>query len=446
MLTFYTDLYGTTWYHSHWSAQYGSGLFGPLVIYGPKNVEYDADLGPVTITDYYHEYYFSAVEKTLAPLAEAGPPLANNNLINGKASNGPAPMASFNFTSGLTYRIRLINPSSASVQKFTIDGYNFTIFANDFVPIEPYETDVVTLSVGQRTDILVKATGQPTDAVWMRGYRPVNCGPSAGGEEVMAAIFYEDADRSQLPTTQPGPNAYNTYCGNDPLSETVPYFPMSPGEPSTTDVLPIEFKSNGTALLWYIADRTFRIDYNDPILLEAKLGNLDFPFIENVHNYGTNKSVRFIIENAGNQPHPMHLHGHNIFVLAEGACGANTGANITSKRDLSVDYGTRPKRDANLGTCWDGTITNPDNPQRRDVQMLQPGSYIVIQWFQNNPGVWPLHCHIAWHLSAGFAWMVLENPDSIQTEMQIPSIMSQTCRDWAAYSNTNVVPQIDDGI
>ena len=466
---FRADLYGTTWWHSHWSSQYGSGLFGPLIIYGPKNAAYDADLGPVMISDYYHEYYFTAVQKTLAPPAEAGPPLAANNLINGKASNGGPGMATFNFTSGKTYRIRLINPSSAAVQKFTIDGYTFTIFANDFVPIEPQETDHVTLSVGQRTDIVVKASGKPTDAVWMRGYRPPPCGPSQGGEEVKAAIFYENADRSQPPTSSPGPNAYNAYCGNDPLSQTVPTYPMAPGDPSVTEVIPLEFKSNGTALLWYMANRTFRADYNDPLLLDSKDGNLDFPYIRNVHNYGSNASVRLIIENTGNQPHPMHLHGHNIFVLAEGDCvgaqnttvfGNSAGhtqknhdsilvkpdGNPPKKRGLKIDYGTRKKRDTTYGNCWDGTITNPSNPQRRDVQMLLPAQFIVIQWFQDNPGVWPMHCHIAWHLSAGFSWQVLEDPDSIQSEMEIPDIMAQTCRDWDTYSSDHIVDQIDDGI
>jgi hypothetical protein len=43
---------------------------------------------------------------------------------------------------------------------------------------------------------------------------------------------------------------------------------------------------------------------------------------------------------------------------------------------------------------WDGTITNPNNPQRRDVQILPPGlpgnpGYIVIQINADNPGVWP---------------------------------------------------------
>lgn len=78
--------------------------------------------------------------------------------------------------------------------------------------------------------------------------------------------------------------------------------------------------------------------------------------------------------------------------------------------------------------------------------MLLPEHYIVVQWNQDNPGTWPMHCHIAWHLSAGFVWMVLENPSAIANEMEIPSIMAQTCRDWSAWTGENVVDQIDDGL
>jgi FtsP/CotA-like multicopper oxidase with cupredoxin domain len=74
--------------------------------------------------------------------------------------------------------------------------------------------------------------------------------------------------------------------------------------------------------------------------------------------------------------HNMHLHGHSFWVLAEG-------------------FGE-----------WDGTVTNPLNPQRRDGQQLAPGSpddpsYIVIQFDADNPGVWPFHCHLVVHASAG---------------------------------------------
>ncbi|KAK5130265.1 hypothetical protein LTR08_002266 [Meristemomyces frigidus] len=466
---FQADLYGTSWWHSHYSSQYASGLLGPMVIYGPKNADYDVDIGPVMVNDWHHQYYEDLVTALLAPLPAVNIPKSDNNLINGKNSfdcsttslpcTPHAPLASFNFTSGKTYRIRFINPSAAATEKITIDGHKFTVIANDFVPIQPYETDVLTLAVGQRTDVIVKATGSSTNAVWMRAYKPPICWPSNGGDEAKAAIFYQDADRSVAPTSSPGPNAYNSYCGNDPLSQTVPFYAIEPGEAAVTEVLPLEFRSNGTNLLWYMANRTFRADYNDPILLESKLGNLDFADIRNVHDYGTNRSLRFIVENTGQQPHPMHMHGHNMFILAEGSCTTNVtvfgnvqgeskaGNTSEYKRDLNIDYGTSSKRAAGqYGNCWDGVITNPKNPQRRDVQMLLPGEYIVVQWDQDNPGVWPFHCHIAWHLSAGFAWMVLENPDAVQQEMQIPSISAQTCRDWASWSGDNVVNQIDDGL
>lgn len=483
---FRASLYGSTWYHSHYSAQYGSGMVGPIVVYGPKNMDYDVDLGPVMVMDWYHQNYKDQIDGLFQPIPNAIVPRADSNTINGKGTyscddtdlpceEDPL-MSTFNFTSGQTHRLRLINPSSVAVQKITIDNHKFSVIANDFVEIEPYETDVITLGVGQRSDVVVKATGDSTDAVYMRAYRPADCALSNGNEEVLAAIYYEDADRSELPVSSAGPNAYNNDCSNDLLSLTKPYYPMKAEDPSVTEILPIELRSNGTHLVWYQANRTFRVNYNDPILLRANQGDNDYPEIENVHNYGTNKTLRFIIENPGNQYHPMHMHGHNIQVLAQGPCtnndtifGGNQTSNLTSningfnKRDIGSWPGMAGETMDNYGSCWDGTITNPENPQRRDVQNVAPGSFIVLQWTQDNPGVWvsfatsftprplltlpqPLHCHIAWHLSAGFVWTVLENPDALENEMKIPDIMQQTCDDWDAWSNRNVVDQIDDGL
>lgn len=39
--SFTADLYGTSWYHSHYSAQYAAGLVGPMVIHGPDVRAYD---------------------------------------------------------------------------------------------------------------------------------------------------------------------------------------------------------------------------------------------------------------------------------------------------------------------------------------------------------------------------------------------------------------------
>ena len=107
----------------------------------------------------------------------------------------------------------------------------------------------------------------------------------------------------------------------------------------------------------------------------------------------------------------MHLHGHNFNVLAEG-------------------FGD-----------WDGTVVNADNSQRRDVQILQNAqdantpSFVVLQWDNDNPGSWPLHCHLAWHVSGGLFVQMLERKLDIQAETFSPEV-AQTCRDWAAWTGT----------
>jgi FtsP/CotA-like multicopper oxidase with cupredoxin domain len=66
-----------------------------------------------------------------------------------------AGISKFTVQAGKKYLLRLINTSAEGMQKFTIDGHNFTVIANDFVPINPYSTNVITLGVGQRSDVIV---------------------------------------------------------------------------------------------------------------------------------------------------------------------------------------------------------------------------------------------------------------------------------------------------
>jgi len=39
-------------YHSHFSAQYGDGVVGPIIIHGPASADYDEDLGPIMVQDW----------------------------------------------------------------------------------------------------------------------------------------------------------------------------------------------------------------------------------------------------------------------------------------------------------------------------------------------------------------------------------------------------------
>lgn len=42
--------------------------------------------------------------------------------------------------------------------------------------------------------------------------------------------------------------------------------------------------------------------------------------------------------------------------------------------------------------------------------------------------------------------MVVEQPEGIMQDMQIPSIMAETCRGWAAYTGDHIVDVIDSGL
>lgn len=113
------------------------------------------------IQDYYHKEYSQIVEGLFNKVSDFSllAPASDNNLINGKmnfdCSQAPprtkctnnAGVSKFKFTAGKTHRLRLINAGAEGLQRFSIDGHILTVIANDFMPIVPYNTKVVTLGV-----------------------------------------------------------------------------------------------------------------------------------------------------------------------------------------------------------------------------------------------------------------------------------------------------------
>ncbi|KAF2477172.1 uncharacterized protein BDR25DRAFT_251761 [Lindgomyces ingoldianus] len=430
-MLFRADRYGTSWYHSHYSAQYSGGAQGPMIIHGPKHAEYDIDIGPVLLTDWYHADYYTLVQNTMA----GNFPPSNNNLINGKMQypcanttlpcNPNAGISKFRFQSGKKHLLRLINTGAEGTQKFSIDNHTLTVVAQDFIPIEPYTTNVVTLGIAQRADVIVEATGDAGDAFWMRSQLGTErCTLNDGiSPNAVAAVYYEDTDEESVPeTTSDVTAAQLAFCANDPLNQTVPLCKIPLDEPTTTEQIDIEVRSNGTNFIWYMNNSSYRGDYNNPILIQAKNGDLDYQPQWNVHNFGTNKTVRLHLINHGRLgAHPMHLHGHDYHVLAEG-------------------FGD-----------WDGTIVNPENTVRRDTHILQNArsatvpAFMVLQYNQDNPGVWPLHCHLAWHVSGGLFMNALERPEDIQAE-DFDQDIFDGCTAWDAYTAGNPPNQIDSGL
>lgn len=149
--TFRLTQHGTTWYHSHLSAQYGDGLLGALVINGPATSNYDVDLGSYTVTDWFYKSAFvESIQANANLQLGLGPPAGNNILINGtnQNTNGGGTYDKVSIVKGKKYLLRLINTSMDAMIRVSLDGHPFTVVASDLVPIVPYTTDWVLLGIG----------------------------------------------------------------------------------------------------------------------------------------------------------------------------------------------------------------------------------------------------------------------------------------------------------
>ena len=187
----------------------------------------------------------------------------------------------------------------------------------------------------------------------------------------------------------------------------------------------------GPLLSHYLSPLTPYPINSKPLLPLAAAGSFNqFPPNSSVYDFGTNSSIRIYLENITPISHPMHLHGHNFWVLAQGE------------------------------GKWDGIVQANDtsNPTRRDVTILpkarlaqngtlQAPGYLVIEYETNNPGVWPFHCHIAWHVSAGLYINAMERPkDIVGKGGELAKVLNETCKGWDDYTKTHVVDQIDSGL
>lgn len=305
---FLADLYGTTWYHSHYSAQYAGGVFGPMVIHGPKSRDYQIDVGPVILSDWYHQEYYELVEQTMG--IGVPPVSSSSNLINGKMNfdcstlppedetpcSDNAGVSTFKFKRGKTHLLRLINAGADGLQRFSIDGHKMRVIANDFVQVQPYDTEVVTLGIGQRTDVLVKADGK-LDAYWMRSNISTACS-LADNPDAVAIVYYDGADEEKEPESTPWDAPDPGTCANDDLSQTAPLMELSLPRADLTYNMDIDFYVNETGVfLWTFDGMAYRGNYNSPTLLLSNLGNLTFEDEWNVKNTQSARSVRVNIFN-----------------------------------------------------------------------------------------------------------------------------------------------------
>ncbi|RKK84555.1 hypothetical protein BFJ71_g14508 [Fusarium oxysporum] len=431
------------------------GLLGAIKINGPTSMNYDVDLGPVLITDHFHKTAFSQV--MLEYLGRPPPP--DSFLMNGNgtyyccpktesACTGRSKLTSFNFEKGKKYKMSLINTGVSTHMTFWIDNHTFSVVGTEFVPIKPYNTSILNIAIGQRYDIIIEANATLHDSAnskrtnfWMHA-RDCNNG---GARSNLGIIRYDEKNQ-KIPWTPPPDEKHLCYGCLDELSANLqPIVKRDISVAANLDYQKDPFKvhlvgypddtiENSVLHKWVLKDSSFYLDWAEPSLSLVKVA-----YEKNWHHpkwpkgyepvnleYKNGSWVYFLIEgkfqdSLNHMPgqhkiyktqapvaHPMHIHNHDFVVLATGTDEFNP-ANVTLQ-----------------------TV----NPPRRDVALLPVNGYLIIAFQINNPGVWLMHCHIAWHASGGLALQFVESPREIGPVFQNSGIIpkySEQCNNWAAY-------------
>ncbi|RPB20392.1 hypothetical protein L211DRAFT_745684, partial [Terfezia boudieri ATCC MYA-4762] len=387
--------YGTSWYHSHFSLQYSDGVAGPIIIDGPTSKNYNIDNGPLVLADWYHDDSFSLYyQEVMATPSARFINTAPSVLINGqgnftdKASTYRTNINPSQHNDNVTvYKYRIINMSTLTQFSFWIDGHDFWVVATDFVPIAPIKRQFLNVANGQRYDILIEAkTKEHLEEnhpnFWIKMQIPTSM------------AFSNSFEVDRRPGTQ---NLKEVFAGDhggretESIEQTQPYlwdFGSSHTDSQHPNGSYVSFMIDwGNATLGLAADGISPDTWN-PRFVPTVLDTVDkWTVFAIAVNWTAEPNNRVTLGlPVATRAHPIHLHGHDFVILAQSS-------------DPFI-YGHSYELDL-------------VNPTRRDVVIVPANGFVIIAFKTDNPGTWLMHCHIAWHSSAGLVLQWVERPSEI---------------------------------
>ncbi|KAE9410248.1 laccase [Gymnopus androsaceus JB14] len=378
------DQAGTFWYHSHLATQYCDQLTGALIIYDP-----DDPLGHLYDVD---------DDGTVIVLSILTP---NATLINGLGrswfSTEPTPLAVVTVQQGLRYRMRTIHSGCDNPINVSIDFHPMLVIEADGVEHEPVVADGFQILVAQRYSFVLTAN-QSIDNYWIKANDVAGAAKNFFDGGINSAILrYVGAPDAEPTKNQTVPGRQLLETDLHPLIN-----PQAPGGPVRDDVdLAMNLQLFWLGNFFFINGVQFHPP-SVPVLLQivsgAQPANALLPS-GSVYELPLNSSIQlsfntsFVFQHGG--PHPFHLHGQVFSVV----------------RSAGSD------------------VYNFENPAQRDVvDTGTPTDNVTIRFFTSNAGPWFLHCHIDWHLEAGFAIVFAQGTDAQETAANpTPEDWDQLC-------------------
>jgi hypothetical protein len=171
-----------------------------------------------------------------------------------------------------------------------LENHAFKIIAVDLVPVEPYETDHIILSVGQRVDVIFTASAESTQSYWLRASNSNHfCADTQADYDGLGIIDYPHAPTGAEPQSMGSIVPENPLCDTGDTSQLRPTYPVPVEEPH----LVLSFHFNGafppTGQVCLITNnQTFDSStlYEHPVLHSVLDGVTAFPPEQHVYSTG----------------------------------------------------------------------------------------------------------------------------------------------------------------
>ncbi|GLT69150.1 hypothetical protein SLA2020_413260 [Shorea laevis] len=450
------DQEGTLWWHAH-SSWLRATVYGALIIRPKTGQSYPFTKPykevPIVLGEWWDANVIDVENEALA--TGAAPNNSNAYTINGLPGDlyncSQNQIYTLNVKQGNVYLLRIINAALNNQLFFKIANHNMTVVAVDATYTNPYVTDVVVIAPGQTVDVLLCAD-QSVGSYYMAAtpYASAAGAPLFDNTTTRGIIVYDGAASTvtpqmpALPAFNDTPTAHKFYTNITGLVGAPHWVPVATQVDKRMFVtvgLALEACPENTTCKFSISgtsinDTKFSASMNNasfefpttlsmlqafffnvpgiyttdfpsrpPLKFDYTNSNLSFdtsllfaPKSTKVTRLQYNTTVELVFQDTsliGVENHPMHIHGFNFHVLAQGFGNYN------------------PSKHQKL--------FNLVNPQMRNTIAVPVGGWAVVRFTANNPGVWLTHCHLDVHLPVGLATaFVVENGPTPSTTLPPP--------------------------
>lgn len=426
------DQRGTLLWHAHHSWQratvYGAFIIYPRLPY-PFPVPIKAEV-PIILGEWWNQDV-DAIENEMM-MYGGGPNSSDAYTINGLP--GPLYPCSQKDTfiqtveRGKTYLLRIINAALNNELFLSIENHTLTVVEVDAAYTKPFKTSAVMIAPGQTTTVLLTANQPPSSsgmfAIATRPYItsifPADKSTAAGFVRYndRKVSNMEHIELNNLPQLED--SAFAVQFSKNIKSLGSAQYPCR--VPTKIDkriisTIALNLQNcppnepckgfNGGRYAASMNNMSF-VRPTKSILqsyyynLTAGVFDTDFPILppkpfnytgvdsvqENMNTeYGTKlfsvpygASIEIVLQGTNflnQENHPIHVHGHNFFIVGSG-------------------FG-------NFDVSKDPTSYNLVDPPERNTVSVPKGGWAALRIKADNPGVWFIHCHLEEHTSWGLA-------------------------------------------